>query len=167
MKTIIYIDAANIILSCKNINFDLDLNNLFKYLKDKYKECSIVFFIGDVGYLNDIRSILVNNNIEICIKKITIEGGKVKANCDVEITNRITVDIERKLVDFAILMTGDGDFAHLYDYILSMGKQTKCIAATFKNTSIFLRRRDYLKITFLEQMGFLEKEKSLDEDETS
>lgn len=164
MKTNVYIDAANILISCKNIDFDLDLHNLFKHLKDKYKGCKIIFFIGNVKALEEIKYILDSNEVEICIKEVAKEGGKLKANCDVELANRVTIDVERNEVDLVVLMTGDGDFACLFDYAVKMNKQVKCIATTHKNTSIFLRRRGFLKITFLEQLEFLRKEKSLDKD---
>lgn len=164
MKTNIYIDAANILISAKNINFDIDLNNLFTYLKDKYPNCKIIFFIGDVKALEEIRNILDKNEIEICIKEVAKEGGRLKANCDVELANRITIDVERNEVDLVVIMTGDGDFACLFDYAINMNKKVKCIATTYKNTSIFLRRRSFLKITFLEQLDFLRKENSLDKD---
>lgn len=152
----VYIDAANIILSLKEINFNLDIDSLFIYLKDKYKNSKIIFFIGDVYYLKEIKDILIRHGIEICIKETSKEGGKVKANCDVEITQRIVVDVERNLADDFILLSGDGDFIGLFNYIFKMGKQAYCIAPTFKSTSIFIKRRQsLLKVIYLEQKSFL------------
>jgi uncharacterized LabA/DUF88 family protein len=61
---IIYIDAANIILSSRDANFDLDLDLLFQYLYDKYRDCKIIFFIGDIKYLDAIQEIILKHNVE-------------------------------------------------------------------------------------------------------
>ncbi len=96
--TSVYIDAANIILSAKNIGFDLNLNLLFQYLYDKYRDCKIIFFIGDVEYLNTIEDVIKEQRVELIVKQTVREGGRLKANCDVELTNRVSVDVERGIV---------------------------------------------------------------------
>lgn len=164
MNTNIYIDAANILLSAENIGFKLDLNKLFIHLKDKYKNCRIIFFIGNIKALTILQEILTQNDVEVCIKQVAREGGKLKANCDVDLTNRVTIDVERDLVDMAVIMTGDGDFAVLFDYIKDMQKYSRCISMSRANTSIFIRRRQYLSTVFLEDLVFLKSEKGFDRD---
>lgn len=158
----VYIDAANIILSARNIDFDLDLDLLFQYLYDKYRDCKINFFIGDVEYLKTIEDIFTKHNVELIVKQTVREGGKLKANCDVELTNRVSVDVERNIVDEIVLMTGDGDFVCLTDYAKNMGKHVSCISVTPKNTSIFIKNREYLRIMYLVQIkDRLENKKAL------
>ncbi len=157
-----YIDAANIILSAQGIDFDLDLNLLFQYLYDKYRNCKIVFFVGDVEYLKTIVNIITEHGVELVVKQTVREGGKIKANCDVELTNRITVDVERNIVQKVIIMSGDGDFVALTDYVRYMGKCVLCISVTPKNTSIFIKHRSYLRIMYLIQVReLLENKKAL------
>ncbi len=160
--TCIYIDAANIILSAQGINFDLDLDLLFQYLYDKYRNCKIIFFIGDVTYLSTVRDVILKHNIELIIKQTVREGGKIKANCDVELANRITIDVERNLVQKIIIMSGDGDFVVLTDYAKDMGKEVNCISVAPKNTAIFIKQRVYLRLMYLVQIkGLLENKKAL------
>jgi uncharacterized LabA/DUF88 family protein len=83
-------------------------------------------------------------------------------NCDVELTNRITVDVERNIVQKVIIMSGDGDFVALTDYVRYMGKCVLCISVTPKNTSIFIKHRSYLRIMYLIQVReLLENKKAL------
>jgi uncharacterized LabA/DUF88 family protein len=160
--TSIYTDAANIILSARSIDFDLDLDLLFQYLYDKFRNCKIVFFIGDVTYLESIRDILTKHEVELVIKQTAREGGKIKANCDVELTNRVSVDVERNLVQKVVLMSGDGDFVALTDYVRDMGKEVSCISVAPKNTAIFIKQRAYLRLMYLVQIkGLLENKKAL------
>jgi uncharacterized LabA/DUF88 family protein len=160
--TCVYIDAANIILSAQGIDFDLDLSLLFQYLYDKYRDCKIVFFIGDVKYLKTIEAIIIGYGVELVVKQTVREGGKIKANCDVELTNRVSIDVERNIVNKVILMSGDGDFVALTDYVRDMGKCVSCMSVTPKNTSIFIKQRPYLRIMYLIQIrDLLENKKVL------
>ncbi|MEI6041962.1 MAG: NYN domain-containing protein [bacterium] len=150
--TSIYIDAANVILCAKRINFNLDLGKLFKYLYDKHKDCKIIFFVGDVLYLENIKYTLNEYRVELVIKQISMEGGRIKANCDVELTNRMTLDVERSLVDKIVIISGDGNFVFLMDYARDMGKLVLCIAVTPSSTSIFIKQRSYLRLMYLIQI---------------
>lgn len=165
--TTIYIDAANIILSAKEMGFNLDLDKLFQYLKDKYRDSSILFFIGDVSYLKTIQETLQKHSVELIVKQTVREGGKIKANCDVELANKMTVDVERNLVQSILLLSGDGDFVVLTDYTRNLGKHVTCISVNPANTSLFLKQRPYLKIMYLIQIkDQLENKKALSEHST-
>ena len=158
----IYIDAANIILSARDANFALDLDLLFQHLYDKYRDSKIIFFTGDVKYLDTIMDIIFKHKIELIVKQTVKEGGKVKANCDVELTNRMTIDVERNNVKTIILMSGDGDFVTLTDYAKEMQKEVRCVSFAPANTSIFIKQREYLKVLYLIQIkDLLENKKAL------
>ena len=163
-STTVYIDAANIILSARDNNFDLNLDLLFQYLSDKYRDSKILFFIGDVSYLNTIQDILNKHSIELIVKQTVREGGKIKANCDVELANKLTIDVERNTVEEIILLSGDGDFVVLTDYAKDMGKKVSCVSVSPLNTSIFIKQRQYLRIMYLIQIkDLLENKKALTE----
>ena len=88
----------------------------------------------------------------------------MKANCDVELANRLTIDVERKIVGRIILMSGDGDFVVLTDYAKNMGIHVSCISTAPKNTSIFIKQRSYLNLMYLIQIkALLENKKALTE----
>ena len=65
----------------------------------------------------------------------------MKANCDVEISHRITYDIENNNVQVIILTSGDGDFASLFDYAKSKLETVRCFSAHPKNTSTMIKER--------------------------
>ena len=45
-KVAVYIDAANIIFSARNLDFDLDMLRLIQHLKDSLRPERIVYFTG-------------------------------------------------------------------------------------------------------------------------
>ncbi len=110
---------------------------------------------------------ILKHNIELIVKQTVKEGGKIKANCDVELSNRLTIDVERKIVHKIVLLSGDGDFVALTDYAKDMGIKVSCVAVSPLNTSIFIKQRSYLNLMYLLQVReLLENKKALTEHTT-
>jgi uncharacterized LabA/DUF88 family protein len=149
MKSVIYIDAANILLSANNLDIQLDVFRLFQYLKDVFRSDKIVYFTGNFKskqkYFQDIKDF----GVEIVFKEIYNEENKAKANCDVEIAHRITYDIDHRLVERVILLSGDGDFVHLADFAQVQKIAFKSIAFDPKSCSRVIKKRSFLKVSYL------------------
>ena len=92
-KTFVYIDAANIILSAQNNAFDLDMMRLIRHLKDSFRGAQMIYFTGrfksKLLKYNELEKV----GVEMVYKEIYNEENKAKANCDVEIAHRMTLDI--------------------------------------------------------------------------
>jgi uncharacterized LabA/DUF88 family protein len=165
MKTNIYIDAANIILSARDQGMDFDMVKLITYLENKYKADKIIYFTAKFVEHERLYATLRENEVEIVFKQSYKENNKLKANCDVEIAHRITYDIENNNVQAVILTSGDGDFASLLDYAKSKLEIVRCFSAHPKNTSVMLKERDYLEIIYMSQIiDLLHKKEILDTD---
>lgn len=165
MKTNIYIDAANIILSARDQGMDFDMVRLITYLKNKYKADKIIYFTAKFQAHEQLYSDLYKNEVEIVFKQSYKEENRLKANCDVEIAHRITYDIENNNVQAIILTSGDGDFASLLDYAKSKLEIVRCFSAHPKNTSMMLKERSYLEIIYMYQIiDVLHKKEILDTD---
>lgn len=152
-KTIVYIDAANIILSCKNVDLRIDILKLIQNLKDKFRTEKIIYFTGNFKSMEKYFDTLIENGVEMIYKEIYNENDKTKANCDVEISHRITYDIENGLVDKVILLSGDGDFVHLADYINRNKKKITVIAAEPISCSRMIKKRQFIALSYLRDFG--------------
>jgi uncharacterized LabA/DUF88 family protein len=152
MKTNIYIDAANIILSARDSGLDFDMIKLIIHLKDKYKANNIVYFTAKFKEHNETYSKLNELNVEIVFKESYLYKNRLKANCDVEISHRITLDIQTGVVDIVILASGDGDFVSLLDYAKSKIESVKCFSSHPRHTSNMIKARDYLKVVYMSDM---------------
>jgi uncharacterized LabA/DUF88 family protein len=165
MKTNIYIDAANIILSARDQGMDFDMVKLVLYLNNKYKAHRILYFTARFEEHKELYVDLGKNNVEIVFKQSYRENNKTKANCDVEIAHRITLDIENNNVQGVIIASGDGDFASLLDYAKLKLEIVRCFSAHPKNTSVMLKEKDYLEIIYMSQIiDLLHKKEILDTD---
>lgn len=152
-RNTIYIDAANLILGSKNfIPTTYDIFYLLVYLKDKYRAQRCVYFTGKFNEYEIDYEFLRVLGVEIVFKKLYRQDEKTKANCDVEISHRITLDIKDDLVDKVILVSGDGDFAPLLDYVISNKKEANLFAISRKSTAYILAQRKFLKMVYLEDI---------------
>lgn len=147
--TYIYIDASNIIMSLKNLKVDLDMLSFITYLKDRYKNSKIIYFTPNFKSKNLDYLEIQSQNIEIVFKQIYNENNKLKANCDVEISHRITRDSLLEKVSEVVLISGDGDFVYLIDYLKNKNITVKIIAADPVSCSLLIKRRSFVKLTFI------------------
>jgi uncharacterized LabA/DUF88 family protein len=152
-KTIIYIDAANILLSAKNIKLDLNIFKFINKLKDKYRSEKIIYFTGKFSSIEDFFVKLQNFGVDIVFKEIYNENNKQKANCDVEISHKFTYDIDHYLVNNIVLCSGDGDFAHILDFANSKKIPVKVIATDTKSCSRVIKRREFTRVSFITDFG--------------
>jgi len=120
-----FIDSNNLYLAIKNCGWKLDFDRFYIYLKDKYKvEKSFIF----IGYLpgNESLYTYLQKAGYIVIFKPTLfykdkDGNKkVKGNVDAELV--LHTMIEYPNYDKAIIVTGDGDFHCLVEYLEKQGK---------------------------------------------
>ncbi|PIV07814.1 hypothetical protein COS53_00415 [Candidatus Shapirobacteria bacterium CG03_land_8_20_14_0_80_35_14] len=152
-KTYIFIDSANLIFGAKATGkWKVDFNKLFNYLKDKYQTKKIFYYTGFKPKSSDIQKIEKLKSIGYVVKskplkfikqksvtqknqcpkckhdwtKITTKPPLVKANCDVDLT--LDVLKYQSLFDQIVVLSGDGDFLILYQYLESIGKKVKIIS---------------------------------------
>lgn len=130
LKTVAFVDAANIIYGAKAERWFIDLKKLLGYLKDKYKISKTFFYYGkdsknqkEERFLKRLKSF----GYTLRVKEIKRYGRKTKANCDVD----LTMDVLLRMKEYkrAIILSGDGDFAPLLSYIISQRKRVVVIAS--------------------------------------
>ena len=80
LKVIAYIDAANIILSCKRIGLEIDFLKLKKYLEDKFRIDEIYYFTANLKALGIELEILRENYFRVVLKEVHIKKEKTPAN---------------------------------------------------------------------------------------
>ena len=104
--------------------WNLDFQRFRVYLRDKYKVCKAFLFIGLKPGNEELYSSLKKYGYTLVFKP-TLEirkGGKsvVKGNVDAELV--LHSMIEYKNYTKAVVVSGDGDFHCLIEYLLKKGK---------------------------------------------
>ena len=124
MKAYAFIDSQNLNLAIKDCGWELNFGRFFVYLKDKYKVSQTFLFIGYVSGNEALYTYLQKIGYVIIFKptlKYKKDGEKfTKGNVDAELV--LHAMIEYSNYDKAIVVSGDGDFHCLIEYLLAQNK---------------------------------------------
>jgi len=133
-----FIDSQNLNLSIRDLGWKLDFARLRVFLKDKYKIRKAFIFIGYFPG-NEALYTKLQQQGYIVIFKPTLEiNGKLKGNCDAELVMHCV--LEKDNFDKAMIISGDGDFHCLIEYLEGNSKLLKVGVPNKKKYSSLLRR---------------------------
>lgn len=132
-----FIDSQNLNLSIKDQGWGLNYKRFRKYLADKYSVSKAFIFIGYVNTNQNLYTSLQKSEFILVFKPtLYLPDGKVKGNTDAELV--LYTMIEYPNYDKALIITGDGDFFCLVEYLKSKNKLLKLmIPDRYKYSSLF------------------------------
>ena len=157
-KPIVYafIDSQNLNLgTSKNITknkqlvyqgWKLDYLKFRVYLKDKFNVTNAFLFIGYIKTNQKLYSYLKDCGYKLVYKPTTKDmQGKPKGNIDAELVLH-AAKIEFDNYDQAIIVSGDGDFYCLHEFLLKHNKLLNIIIPNKKSESSLLRKFQQYKV---------------------
>jgi len=141
VKTYAFIDSQNLNLGVRSQGWKLDWRKFIQYLHNKYGVAKTYLFIGQVAGNESLYTFLQECGYILIFKPTLYRraGNKtiIKGNVDAELV--LHTMIQYKNYHRAIIVTGDGDFHCLIEYLEEKGKLLKILAPT-KHYSSLLRR---------------------------
>lgn len=127
----------------------LDFKKFRVYLADKFRVSKAFLFIGYIKGNEKMYNQLKSFGYELIFKPTTKDGlGKPNGNIDAELVLHAAA-IEYKNYDKTIIVSGDGDFRCLYEYLIKNKKLRRIIIPNIKAQSSLLKDFQSYK-TFLE-----------------
>ncbi len=164
IKPVVYafIDSQNLNLgTSKNIikrgkviykGWKLDFKKFRRYLSDKYRVSKAFLFIGYIKQNESLYRILAAGGYDLIFKPTVKDNvGKSKGNVDADLVLHAAA-IEFTKYDKAVVVSGDGDFYCLHEYLEKKQKLLRIIVPNSKSESSLLR-------PFQEYKTFIEFEK--------
>ncbi|OQX51243.1 hypothetical protein B5M47_01660 [candidate division CPR3 bacterium 4484_211] len=144
-----FIDSQNLNLgTSKNIyknrkliyrGWKLDFRKFRRYLTDKFRIKKAFLFIGYVKQNQKLYKKLKSYGYELIYKPTVKDNfGKPKGNVDAELVLHAAA-IEFPNYDKAVIVSGDGDFYCLLEYLKKKGKLGNLIIPNRKSASSLLR----------------------------
>jgi uncharacterized LabA/DUF88 family protein len=145
-----FIDSQNLNLSIKNIGWRLDFRRFRVHLSEKFNVSRAYLFIGYIDKNRDLYKILQEFGY-ICIFKPTLiyKDGTTKGNCDAELVLHAAA-IEYANYDKAVIVSGDGDFLCLGEFLRNRNKLKKFLIPNKLSYSALLKRINQPDIKYLE-----------------
>ena len=138
LENFAFIDSQNLNLGVRSQGWKLDFRKFRQYLRNKYNVSQAFLFIG---YLpgNEALYTKMQQMGYLVILKPTMElpDKTVKGNVDAELV--LHTMIQYPNYDKAIIVSGDGDFHCLVEYLVEKDKLLKILAPS-KHYSSLLRK---------------------------
>ncbi len=141
-----FIDSQNVNLGVKSQGWHLNFPRFRIFLEDKYQIEKAFLFIG---YVPDNQSLYTELQKAgfICVFKPTLSikvNGvvKVKGNVDAELVLHSMIEYDN--YDKAIIITGDGDFYCLVEYLDQKDKLLKIIVPNKHYSSLLRKYSSYI-----------------------
>jgi uncharacterized LabA/DUF88 family protein len=140
-----FIDSQNLNLATKGLGWQLDFKRFRIYLKDRFSVSKAFLFIGYVAGNESLYTYLQNVGYVLIFKPVLVIKEKVKGNVDAELV--LHTMIEYGNYDKAIIVSGDGDFHCLVEYLIKQNKLERLIAPSRKGMSSFYNKDSIRKFT--------------------
>jgi uncharacterized LabA/DUF88 family protein len=131
-------------LSIREQGWVIDFHKFRRYLHDKYFITKAFLFIGFVPEHQIMYTQLKKSGYTLVFKPtLTLPSGKPKGNVDAELV--LHAMIEYSNYNKALIVTGDGDFFCLVDYLLKNKKLLKLmIPNKHKFSSLFRKLMNFI-----------------------
>ncbi len=134
-----FIDSQNLNLAIRAIGWRLDFGRFRVYLREKYGVSKAYLFVGFVEEHRDMYTKLQEQGYVLVFKPtLRYKDGKVKGNCDAELVLQAMIDYDE--YDKAVVVTGDGDFHCLVNYLSKKDKLEKLLVPNQGKYSALLKR---------------------------
>ncbi len=149
-----FIDNQNLNLGIQKQGWKMDWRKFRKFLLDKYGVTEAFMFIGhmpeheemylqlhEAGYL-----IVLKPTFDMSRPQAEVKEGEekkpVKGNVDAELV--LWAVKEMKNYDKAVVVSGDGDFYSLVEYLEGQGKLLKLLAPNGHYSNLYNKYADYI-----------------------
>ncbi|MBM3703215.1 MAG: NYN domain-containing protein [Actinobacteria bacterium] len=116
-----FIDSQNLNLAIRDQGWILDYKRFRKYLEQKYNISQAFLFIGYVPSNQNLYTSLQKYGYLLIFKPtLVLQSGKTKGNVDAELVLHSVIEMQN--YDKAIVVSGDGDYHCLVDYLIKQNK---------------------------------------------
>lgn len=145
-----FIDSQNLNLGVKSQGWQLDFRKFRQYLTDKHHVSKAYLFIGYKSGNEALYTKLQQDGYVVILKPtLELKDGTVKGNVDAELVLHSMITLSR--YDRAIIVSGDGDFHCLIEYLEAKRKllyvlaPNKHYSSLLRKFSSYIVRVDWLK----------------------
>jgi uncharacterized LabA/DUF88 family protein len=149
-----FIDSQNVNLAIQEQGWKLDFRRFRVYLREKYGVTAAFLFIGYIPGNQSLYTQLQQSGYTVIFKP-TLEyrrGGQtiIKGNVDAELV--LHAMIQYNNYDQAVIVTGDGDFYCLVDYLNKQEKLFRLLVPNVKKYSRLLKPFAPNKLDFMNNL---------------
>lgn len=134
-----FIDSQNLNLAIQDCGWNLDFQRFSEYIRARFSVSKAFLFVGYVAEYQFLYTYLRTVGYIIVFKPtLVLPGEKVKGNVDAELVLHAMIQFPH--YDRAVIVTGDGDFHCLVEYLHTQKKLARLVVPNKYRYSSLLRR---------------------------
>ena len=140
-----FIDSQNLNLGVQSQEWELDFNRFRVFLKDKYQVKKAFLFIGFIPKYKSLYAFLKKSGYHVIYKPVLEQKKKsqpIKGNVDAELVLHTIIEFNN--YDKAVIVSGDGDFHCLVEYLENKSKLLKLIVPNRRYSSLLRKFSRYI-----------------------
>ena len=146
-----FIDSQNLNLGIQKLGWQLDYRKFRVYLSEKYSVQKAYVFVGFVALNQKLYDSLQEAGFLLKFKPtIPDANGKIKGNVDADLVVRAL--LECREYDKAVIVSSDGDFYSLVQYLYEENKLEAVLSPDVKNCSSLLKQTAKEKVQFMNNL---------------
>lgn len=162
-----YIDGANLHKGVKSLGWKLDYKRFRVWLFEKYGVRTAYLFIGLIPKYKELYKYLQECDFTLIFKEVIYDGnGKPKGNCDADLVLQTTRDAYENKFDSALIVTSDGDYAGLVNFLQEKKKFLTILSPSDQKKCSVLLKHTGVKIAYIDDqrsnLELVQKEKAPD-----
>jgi uncharacterized LabA/DUF88 family protein len=150
-----FIDSQNLNVSVQKYGWKMNWKKFREFLADRYGVTKAFMFIGYVPEHEDIYekmhaagyAVVLKPTFDMSRPRPEDQNGKsdkpVKGNIDADMV--LWAMKEMRTYEKAVIVSGDGDFFALIEYLVQQGKLLKILTPTGQYSSLFHQFDDYIE----------------------
>lgn len=148
LKVNLYIDANNLHRSARSLGFEIDYKKFRGWLRQKYAIQNTYLFLGYIPARREFYTYLRECGFILVFKPTVPIGQFYKGNCDTDLVLKVVTDLFTEAFDSCYVLTGDGDFGSLIQFLSARSMISGLIAPDEEKCSYLLKNKN-VSTTFL------------------
>ena len=146
-----FIDSQNLNLGIQKLGWKLDYRRFRVYLAEKYSVKKVYIFIGFVALNQSLYDRLQEAGFILKFKPtIPDADGKIKGNIDADLVLQTMIELNN--FDKAVIVSSDGDFYSLVQYLYGNNKLKIVLSPSKEYCSSLLKQTAKEKIWFMDNL---------------
>jgi len=146
-----FVDSNNLNIGIQKLGWKLDYRKFRVHLDEKYGVKKAYIFIGFVALNQSLYDRLQETGFILKFKPtIPDTDGKIKGNIDADLVLRAALELSD--YDKAVIVSSDGDFYSLVQYLYENGKLAAVLSPDIKNCSSLLKQTAKEKMQFMNEL---------------
>jgi len=146
-----FIDGNNLHHSTIGMGWPLDTKKFRRHLAELYGVYKAYYFIGHLETEQKLYDTLESRGYELVFKETYVDAnGDVKGNIDPELILKAMT--QYRVYKEAIIVTSDGDFSCLVEYLIKKNKLLAVIASSKGGCSHLLEKAAGTYISYMDEL---------------